>query len=57
VTFRVLCAECDVAMNELAMLFVFGDSPEVRDLLEVYRNKVLGPSTNQNPAETSQRTA
>lgn len=39
---RVLCAECDVEMNEMAMRWAFGYTRE-KDLRR-YREKVLGPS-------------
>lgn len=38
--FRGLCAECDVAVNEMVARFVWGDSREA-DLL-AYRQRVLG---------------
>ena len=40
--YRVLCAECDVGLNEVALRFVYGDRLD-EGLLETYRQKVLGP--------------
>lgn len=40
--YRGLCQECDVALNELAMRFVFGLSRE--DDIAAYRERVLGPT-------------
>jgi hypothetical protein len=37
--FRPLCAECDVAMNELVMRWVWGDTRE--DDIKRYREMVL----------------
>lgn len=38
--FRGVCIECDVALNETAMRFMFGDTREAD--LAAYRAKVLG---------------
>lgn len=37
---RPICRACDVALNELAMRFVFGDTREAD--LAAYRARVLG---------------
>lgn len=39
--FRVLCAECDVGLNELALRYVYGDKVN-EEVLSAYREKVLG---------------
>jgi hypothetical protein len=44
--YRILCLEHDVALNEMAMRFVFGDTREAD--LAAYREKVLG---NGPPAD------
>lgn len=38
--YRVLCAECDVGLNEVAMRYVFGEGREA-DLV-AYRAEVVG---------------
>lgn len=37
---RVLCAACDVALNEMVMRWVWGDAREAD--LSAYREKVMG---------------
>lgn len=39
--FRVLCAECDVGLNEVALRYVYGKNVD-EAVLAAYREKVLG---------------